>query len=527
MTVSDYVANFAWSKYTYPFLARKSHIVSLIIIALLLIANSPVFASYQTDIVQKAYIAYYARPADPDGLDYWVGRLNNNNGNLQGIIDSFGNSEEYTNRFSSLNNTQLVNNIYQNLFGRDADPSGLKFYVNWLETGQSTLAKIALNILDGASGDDLTIISNKLDVSNYYTSQVISGNINYKLNSAVETIFSVKADSNSINNAKLQIDKTKSTNTAPVADAGSNQTALLGTSINLNGTGSKDADNDSLTYTWAFLVRPAGSSAVLTSSTSASTNFVADVAGSYSVSLVVNDGITSSTPATITISATQAINPLPIGAGTFAQEFPFGKFYSIDTATGILTALKDGCTGYSAADIRPDGQVLAISDTTVVNIDVINGVCRDLFITPEPMTAIAVAADGTIVMISRDTFFGARQIYNYSSTGSLLGQVSASGTSGSVGIGNFTTPGAIDFAPDGSLYATQLGSVWLLNPITGVGILKASGLNTVGDIDIDSSGNLRTISFGTLYTYNTANWQQLTAKVLQRDIFGFSPLIHR
>jgi hypothetical protein len=143
------------------------------------------------------------------------------------------------------------------------------------------------------------------------------------------------------------------------------------------------------------------------------------------------------------------------------------------------------------------------------------------------MTAIAVAADGTIIMISRDTFFGARQIYNYSSTGSLLGQVSASGTSGSVGIGNFTTPGAIDFAPDGSLYATQLGSVWLLNPITGVGILKASGLNTVGDIDIDSSGNLRTISFGTLYTYNTANWQQLTAKVLQRDIFGFSPLIHR
>ena len=40
--------------------------------------------------VQKAYIAFYGRPADKVGLEYWAGQLDTANGNLSTIINAFG-----------------------------------------------------------------------------------------------------------------------------------------------------------------------------------------------------------------------------------------------------------------------------------------------------------------------------------------------------------------------------------------------------------------------------------------------------
>ena len=41
------------------------------------------------DAVQKLYIAFYQRPADPAGLKYWATRLDAANGDATEIIDSF------------------------------------------------------------------------------------------------------------------------------------------------------------------------------------------------------------------------------------------------------------------------------------------------------------------------------------------------------------------------------------------------------------------------------------------------------
>jgi hypothetical protein len=93
------------------------------------------------------------------------------------------------------------------------------------------------------------------------------------------------------------------TNTAPVASAGANQTFTAGTAVTLNGNASSDADSDPLTYSWSLLTRPAGSAAALTQATTVSPAFTADVAGIYVAQLIVNDGIASSNPATVTITA--------------------------------------------------------------------------------------------------------------------------------------------------------------------------------------------------------------------------------
>jgi len=121
------------------------------------------------DQVQQVYIAYYGRPADPVGLDFWTNKLAAANGDLSAIIDAFGNSAEANSLFGGLSAQQTVNTLFNQLFGRDADVEGLLFYANGLAAGTMTAQSIALNVLDGAKNEDKTIIDNKLAVAKSFT----------------------------------------------------------------------------------------------------------------------------------------------------------------------------------------------------------------------------------------------------------------------------------------------------------------------------------------------------------------------
>ncbi|MEW5973245.1 MAG: DUF4214 domain-containing protein [Pseudomonadota bacterium] len=121
------------------------------------------------DVVQKAYIAYYGRPGDYGGLTFWADQLEKKGGDLSAIIQQFGNSVESQALYAGTGYREQVQKIYQQLFGRDPDASGWDFYVGKLEAGEFTLQTIALNVLNGASGSDATIINNKLAVANQFT----------------------------------------------------------------------------------------------------------------------------------------------------------------------------------------------------------------------------------------------------------------------------------------------------------------------------------------------------------------------
>ncbi len=106
-----------------------------------------------------------------------------------------------------------------------------------------------------------------------------------------------------VNSAPDTLVVTSVSNFVPVADAGADQTVNTGELVSLDGSGSSDADGDTLTYYWS-LAKPDGSSAILAYNASLGwAKFTPDIDGTYTLTLIVNDGKVSSAPDTVVITS--------------------------------------------------------------------------------------------------------------------------------------------------------------------------------------------------------------------------------
>ena len=91
----------------------------------------------------------------------------------------------------------------------------------------------------------------------------------------------------------------------PIANAGPNQTAPLGSSVTLNGSGSTNpSGSGTLTYSWTFTSKPSTSAATLNNPLGVSPTFIVDVAGTYVIALTVSNGAAVSS-ASVTVSTSQ------------------------------------------------------------------------------------------------------------------------------------------------------------------------------------------------------------------------------
>ncbi|TQV76944.1 PKD domain-containing protein [Aliikangiella marina] len=116
-------------------------------------------------------------------------------------------------------------------------------------------------------------------------------------------------------------------NTAPVAKAGDDQTALLGEILTLDGSASFDADGDILEYQWALIHKPASSQSTLTDSTSVTPSIEIDVYGEYVIQLIVNDGQLDSLPDTVLLTS-ENLRPVA-NAGEDSQSLT-GEMVNLD-----------------------------------------------------------------------------------------------------------------------------------------------------------------------------------------------------
>ena len=196
-----------------------------------------------------------------------------------------------------------------------------------------------------------------------------------------------------------------SANTRPVANAGTPQNVATATTVTLSGSGS-DADGDPLTFRWT-LSRPPGSAATLSSTTVASPKFVADVAGTYTATLFVNDGKIDSLPSSVTITAVLA-NPPPVAVIVAPATGVVGSTITLDGSMSNV-ADSDPLT-YAWTLLRPAGSGATLSSATVVKPtfvpDVPGTYTASLIVNdgPTPSTpataAIVVSAQAPLFMIS-------------------------------------------------------------------------------------------------------------------------------
>ncbi|MDD2844645.1 MAG: Ig-like domain-containing protein [Rhodoferax sp.] len=132
-------------------------------------------ASAYFDTVQKLYIAFYQRPADPAGLKFWAQEINAANGSLASAINFFGSQPEAEALYGNIDADTIegvVQSIYQAAFGRDAEVEGLEYWVGEFNAGRVTPTGIAMAVVMGAANEDLATISNKLTVAKEFTAQV-------------------------------------------------------------------------------------------------------------------------------------------------------------------------------------------------------------------------------------------------------------------------------------------------------------------------------------------------------------------
>lgn len=124
--------------------------------------------SVQSDI-QGAYVAFFNRPADFLGLSYWTDQVNANGGSLAAVINAFSASQEYQDLYAGLSTAKIINTIYNNLFGRDAEPDGISYWGTRLDNGTFNIGTIAYSIFTGAQNVDMTTITNKVTVAVEFT----------------------------------------------------------------------------------------------------------------------------------------------------------------------------------------------------------------------------------------------------------------------------------------------------------------------------------------------------------------------
>ncbi len=140
-------------------------------------------ANYTESDIQKAYIAYFGRPGEPAGLDYWMSVADSVT--LLQMYAYFADQREYRSyydRYLDVNDritdsAGILDAIYQHLFRRDAESGGKDFWVPLLETGMVTIDNVVMEVLKGAQNMDLVSVTCKLESSINFTA--VARNIDY------------------------------------------------------------------------------------------------------------------------------------------------------------------------------------------------------------------------------------------------------------------------------------------------------------------------------------------------------------
>jgi len=124
--------------------------------------------AFSREEVTEIYVATFNRAPDAVGLDYWM----NDSGftDINDVASSFFDSVEAKEMYpDGTSYEDMVQNAYQNLFGRSADTGGLTYWIGELDAGHFSQSLMLQAMINGAQdtaefGNDATYMANKAAV---------------------------------------------------------------------------------------------------------------------------------------------------------------------------------------------------------------------------------------------------------------------------------------------------------------------------------------------------------------------------
>ncbi len=132
--------------------------------------------------LQKLYIAYFGRPGDPTGINYWLS-CSSQLLNLRDISNELSRQDEYI-KYIAFDKTLefKINKLYLNLFDRKADFDGFNYWIEMMDKNDYKISDIVYNLLFSddkkysinkeQEKQDSYILNNKLLAAEIFTKQI-------------------------------------------------------------------------------------------------------------------------------------------------------------------------------------------------------------------------------------------------------------------------------------------------------------------------------------------------------------------
>ena len=377
--------------------------------------------------LQELYVAYFGRAADPTGLDYWTEK-----GITQaGFAANMYAQPEFKSAYGSSSTENQVNQIYKNLFDRDADVAGLTYWTQQINLGNLQLAEIATDLIwaaqnNSGSSDDKTALSNRTNAAIAYTAKVketTAAILAYTPSNdgkAEGSTYEAGANITEAINYLSAIDKDTAHTAAGVAASvttiTTNETPgvsgkayVLTTAVDtINGGGGKDSVSASnTTLTAGDVIDGGAGSDSLTVASAAAANF-----GGFTVKNVEKTSFSASVGAS-TVDMLNVTGATTVSAMGSSQNVTFSNINDLPTLELANNSAGDVVFGNLAADVEgeTDAQSLSIVSSTngtvtVASVETLNlsntGTSTVTTLTTTAATAMNLSGSGDLTLTDID-----------------------------------------------------------------------------------------------------------------------------
>ena len=382
--------------------------------------------------IQQAYVTFFSRPADPVGLAYWQAYT----GSVADLYATFAQQTEYSAAFSGLTSAQKVNVVYQNLFGRDAEATGLLYWAGKVESGAITVANLALAVSAGSQGTDLVTVNSRVSAATSFSAALdtpaeILGYTGATANAAAKTWLAGVTTAANLATAVAAIDTATAAVVAVGGAAGSTFTLTTGVDT-VSGTSGSDTINAIL-----------GTGATLNSFDS-----IASAAGTDTLNIADNSTAAFAMPASVSLSGIENVTLSRSGAtgaadvtvtnttfGTGVQNFSVVNAGA--NTTGPVDITLNSANTVSAAATGTAFTTVAVTDTSTTAASTGNTLKT---VTVNKATGAATLTGNGITTVNMNAVGGLTTVTAASGTRDLT--INASGTTTEGGLTDATATSA-------------------------------------------------------------------------------------